>query len=215
MTRAHWRDPALGSGAPRRDLHLVNLDEHADHPGYDGYLEAKHRVIRTLEDFFGSEIRFSCSLWYPPSGYRLWHTDETQPGWRMHVVDFDERPEASFFRYMDPRTHEIVTLRERPRTVRFFKIEQDPRRLLWHCVANPAPRAPLELRIRRTGRLDDRRRATALRSAAGEGVLVAYWRGGQAPGGAQEILDRVGELWDAQEDRAADAPDAVGGEPPR
>jgi hypothetical protein len=144
MMKAHWRDPALGSCAPRRDFHLVNLDEHVDHPGYDRYLEAKHRVIRTLEEFFESEVRFSGSLWYPPSAYRLWHTNETQPGWRMYVVDFDKPPadpaDSSFFRYMDPRTQEIVTLRERPRMVRFFKAEQDPGRLFWHCIVNPTQR---------------------------------------------------------------------------
>lgn len=144
MMKAHWRDPALGSGAPRRDFHLVNLDEHIDHPGYDRYLEAKHRMIRTLEEFFSTEIRFSGSLWYPPSSYRLWHTNETQPGWRMYVVDFDEPPaepaDTSFFRYMNPRSEEIVTLRETPRMIRFFKAEQDPRRLFWHCIVNPTPR---------------------------------------------------------------------------
>ena len=144
MMKAHWRDPALGSGAPRRDFHLVNLDEHVDHPGYDRYLEAKHRMIRTLEEFFDAEIRFSGSLWYPPSSYRLWHTNETQPGWRMYVIDFDAPPadsgDSSFFRYMDPRTEEIVTLGERPRMVRFFKAEQDPSKLFWHCIVNPTPR---------------------------------------------------------------------------
>jgi hypothetical protein len=101
-------------------------------------------VIRTLEEFFESEVRFSGSLWYPPSAYRLWHTNETQPGWRMYVVDFDKPPadpaDSSFFRYMDPRTQEIVTLRERPRMVRFFKAEQDPGRLFWHCIVNPTQR---------------------------------------------------------------------------
>jgi hypothetical protein len=144
MMRSHWRDPGLGSSAPRRDFHLVNLDEHVDHAGYERYLEAKHRVIRTLEEFFGSEVRFSGSLWYPPSSYRLWHTNETQPGWRMYVIDFDEPPagpsETSFFRYLNPRTQEIVTLPERPRMVRFFKAEQDPDRLFWHCIVNPTPR---------------------------------------------------------------------------
>jgi Nif11 domain len=142
MMKAHWRDPALGSGVPRRDFHLVNLDEHVDHAGYDRYLEAKHRMVRTLEEFFGSEVRFSGSLWYPPSSYRLWHTNETQPGWRMYVIDFDEPPVSgtSFFRYLDSRTQEIVTLEERPRMVRFFKAEQDPDRLFWHCVVNPTTR---------------------------------------------------------------------------
>jgi hypothetical protein len=144
MMKAHWRDPGLGSGAPRRDFHLVNLDEHIAHDGYDRYLAAKHRVVRTLEEFFDAEVRFSGSLWYPPSSYRLWHTNETQPGWRMYVIDFDESPadqaETSFFRYMDPRTKEIVTLGERPRMVRFFKAEHDPGRLFWHCIVNPTSR---------------------------------------------------------------------------
>jgi Nif11 domain len=144
MMKAHWRDPALGSGAPRRDFHLVNLDEHIAHDGYDRYLEAKHRMVRALEEFFDDEVRFSGSLWYPPSSYRLWHTNETQPGWRMYVIDFDEPPAeptgTSFFRYMDSRTKEIVTLGESPRMVRFFKAEQDPSRLFWHCIVNPTPR---------------------------------------------------------------------------
>jgi hypothetical protein len=144
MSRAHWRDPALGASAPRRDFHLVNLDEHVDHAGYDRYLRAKHRTIDALEGFFRTEVCFSGSLWYPPSSYRLWHTNETQPGWRMYVIDFDEPPadeaETSFFRYMDPRTEEIVTLRETPQMVRFFKAEQDPSRLFWHCIVNPTPR---------------------------------------------------------------------------
>jgi Nif11 domain len=143
MTRAHWRDPALGSNAPRRDFHLFNLDQHVAHAGYDRYLEAKHRMVRTLEEFFDAEIRFSGSLWYPPSSYRLWHTNETRPGWRMYVIDLDEPPatpdDAPFFRYMDPRTQEITTLHEHPRLVRFFKAEQDPSKLFWHCIVNQTP----------------------------------------------------------------------------
>jgi nitrogen fixation uncharacterized protein len=144
IMKAGWRDPALGSGAPRRDFHLVNLDEHVEHPDYEEYFDAKFRTIQALEEFFGTEIRFSGSLWYPPFSYRLWHTNETQPGWRMYVVDFDEpfadSAQSSFFRYMNPRTHEIVTLRESPRIVRFFKAEQDPDRLFWHCIVNPTVR---------------------------------------------------------------------------
>ncbi len=144
MAKAHWRDAALGADAPRRDFHLINLDEHVDHPGYDRYFEAKHRTIRHLEDYFGSEVRFSGSLWYPPSSYRLWHTNETQPGWRMYIIDLDEPfadpGDTSFFRYMNPETGELVTLRESPQIVRFFKIEQEADRLFWHCIVNPTER---------------------------------------------------------------------------
>lgn len=128
----------------RRDFHLVNLDQQVDAPGYAAYLLAKIRMISALEAFFGAELRFSGSMWYPPFGYRLWHTNETQPGWRMYLIDFDEdipeRDNTSFFRYMNPHTKEIVTLRDRPKLMRFFKIEQRKDRLFWHCIVNGAAR---------------------------------------------------------------------------
>lgn len=132
------------SGGGRRDFHLVNLDDHVVHPGYDDYLDAKVRLVRALEEVFGPEVRFSGSMWYPPSSYRLWHTNEDQPGWRMYLIDFDgpfDDPSAtSFFRYQRPGSDELVTLRERPRMARFFRIEQDPARLFWHCIVNPTLR---------------------------------------------------------------------------
>jgi predicted ribosomally synthesized peptide with nif11-like leader len=144
MARTGWRDPVAGPDAARRDFHLVNLDEHVDHAGYDAYFAAKRRAIDALEGVFDTEVRFSGSLWYPPSSYRLWHTNETQPGWRMYVVDFDapfdDPAHTSFFRYLNPRTGEIVTLREGPGLVRFFRAEQDPARLFWHCIVNPTRR---------------------------------------------------------------------------
>ncbi|MGH2731498.1 MAG: Nif11-like leader peptide family natural product precursor [Actinomycetota bacterium] len=128
----------------RRDFHLVNLDRHVDHPLYDRYFQAKTRTIARLEEIFASEIRFSGSMWYPPFAYRLWHTNESQPGWRMYLIDFDEEISSSdtrsFFRYMNPQTKQIVTLQDRPRMLRFFKVEQHKDRLFWHCIVNGADR---------------------------------------------------------------------------
>lgn len=140
---AHWSGVA-GEGHDRRDFHLVNLDQHVDHPLYEEYFDAKRRTVRHLEQVFGNEIRFSGSMWYPPFSYRLWHTNETQPGWRMYLLDFDEDVPASdtrsFFRYMNPRTKEIVTLRDRPKMARLFRVDQRPDQLFWHCIVNGAPR---------------------------------------------------------------------------
>ncbi len=129
-----------GPGQPRRPFHLINLDEHIDHDQYEAYFAAKTRLVSELEEFFDGEVRFSGSMWYPPGSYRAWHTNENQPGWRMYLIDFDA-PEAeihgkSFFRYMNPQNGEIVTLNERPKMMRFFKIEQERDRLLWHCIVN-------------------------------------------------------------------------------
>ena len=138
-----WREQVAGDGG-RRDFHLVNLDNHVTHPRYDDYLAAKTRVIAALEQVFGDEVRFSGSMWYPPNSYRLWHTHEDQPGWRMYLVDLDadfpDPDHTSFFRYQHPDTGELVTLRERSRIARLFRIEQDPERRFWHCIVNPTRR---------------------------------------------------------------------------
>lgn len=137
-------DPSDKHDFSRRDFHLVNLDQHVEHPQYDQYFQAKNRLISHLEGFFGSEIRFSGSMWYPPRAYRLWHTNETQSGWRMYLIDFDEPAGdlagTSFFRYMNPQSKEVVTLEEHPKMARFFKIEQEKEKLFWHCIVNATTR---------------------------------------------------------------------------
>lgn len=124
----------------QRHFHLINLDLHVEHPLYEDYLMSKVRLVKRLENFFEAEIRFSGSLWYPPNAYRVWHTNENQPGWRMYLIDFDTAQLGgegqSFFRYMNPETKELVTLPEKPKLVRFFKIEQKASKLFWHCIVN-------------------------------------------------------------------------------
>jgi hypothetical protein len=140
VMQSHWQHSLGEHDFSRRDFHLVNLDQHVEHPLYNQYFQAKTRMISLLEGFFGSEIRFSGSLWYPPLSYRLWHTNETQSGWRMYLIDFDEPNgdpgSTSFFRYMNPESKEIITLEERPKLARFFKIEQEKDKLFWHCIVN-------------------------------------------------------------------------------
>lgn len=143
VMQTHWSETGDGEFG-RRDFHLVNLDCHVDHPLYDDYFDAKMRAVAHLEDAFEGEVRFSGSMWYPPFAYRLWHTNEDQPGWRMYVIDLDEDVPPSdsrtFFRYMNPRSHSLVTLCDRPKMARFFKVEQQEDRLLWHCIVNGADR---------------------------------------------------------------------------
>jgi hypothetical protein len=62
----------------------------------------------------------------------------------MYLIDFDEEIPSSdtqsFFRYMNPHTKEIVTLQDRPKMLRLFKVEQQPDLLFWHCIVNGAKR---------------------------------------------------------------------------
>ena len=130
--------PTAEAGYSQRDIHLINLDLNVDHPEYDAYFQRKVRMVRLLSEFFDADVKFSGGLWYPPNSYRLWHTNETQPGWRMYMVDYDEAPPEgrAFFRYMNPETKELVTLNERPRLVRFFRIASREEGPFWHCIVN-------------------------------------------------------------------------------
>jgi len=139
--------PYLNEDAPlpeteytMRQCHVINLDRHVDHKNYEDYFMAKLRLTKLFIKLFGTEVKFSGSFWYPPKGYRLWHTNEEQPGWRMYIIDFDS-PESevngkSFFRYMNPVTKELVTIDDKPKLVRFFKIEKEQDKLFWHCIVN-------------------------------------------------------------------------------
>lgn len=126
----------------RRDFHLINLDQAPHQPEYQPYFDAKVRTLEHLERVFGPSLRFSGSMWYPPFAYRLWHTNQTQPGWRMYLIDFEHDIPAgdtrTFMRYMNPQTKELVTLADRPQLIRFFQIREDP--VLWHCIVNGAER---------------------------------------------------------------------------
>lgn len=123
-----------------RDFHLINLDSYVEDKLYENYFQSKVRIVKTLKNLFEADIKLTGSFWYPPNAYRLWHTNEECVGWRMYLIDF-ERPELaangkSFFRYMHPKTKELVTLIDKPKLVRFFKIDNQPEHLLWHCIVN-------------------------------------------------------------------------------
>jgi hypothetical protein len=124
-------------GYAQREAHLINLDLNVEHRAYDDFFQAKVKMVRLLKEFFNDDVKFSGALWYPPNAYRLWHTNENQPGWRMYITDFDKPPQGkSFFRYMHPQTKQLVTLQERSTLVRFFRVESRKQYLFWHCIAN-------------------------------------------------------------------------------
>ena len=106
-----------------------------------GYLAFTHRRKRHREllarvgDYFGAYCNMQGDFYYPPGGFRGWHTNKfDKAGWRMYIVDVEE-PGKSFFRFKDPESGEMVTHRDLAGQVNFFKI--DPEHLLWHCIVSP------------------------------------------------------------------------------
>jgi len=125
-----------------RGFHLVNLDFHVEHNFYHEYFMAKVRITKAVSKFFDANVKLTGSFWYPPNGYRTWHTNQDTPGWRMYLIDFDcsepdlEVDGKSFFRYMCPYSYKLTTLLDRPKLARFFKVDNNENKLFWHCIVN-------------------------------------------------------------------------------
>lgn len=98
-------------------------------------------LFRTEQSIWAERIGH---FWYPPTSYMGWHTNSNAPGWRMYVTYCDEAGK-SYFRYRDPRTHEIVTSHDRTWTVRLFKVSADD--LMWHSIYSDTNRYSFGYRI--------------------------------------------------------------------
>lgn len=107
--------------------------------------EAADRMVTAkLRDTIQSDqpLGVTCSghFWYPPGAYMGWHTNSGAPGWRIYLTHAAE-PGASFFRYRDPATGEVITTRDHAWDVRMFRV--DAAVPLWHAVYSQTDRFSL------------------------------------------------------------------------
>jgi len=107
----------------------------------DGLLNALSGWIEGLQRETGIETRPwrpQGFFYYPPGGWREWHTNWNTPGWRMYLVRNAANRGSDFF-YTDFRTGEVVRRQEPIAVVRLFQIPRGggwfrggP--LLWHSI---------------------------------------------------------------------------------
>ena len=88
---------------------------------------------RSMEHFFDGECPCVGDQFYPPGSFRGWHTDQfSYVGWAVALVEVAE-PGKSSFRYVDPRSGEMVVVPDRNDVAYFFRPSaEEP--LFWHGV---------------------------------------------------------------------------------
>ena len=88
---------------------------------------------RSMDRFFGGECPCVGDQFYPPGSFRGWHTDRFgYVGWVVFLVEVAE-PGKSSFRYVDPRSGEMVVVPDRNDVAYFFRPSaEEP--LFWHGV---------------------------------------------------------------------------------
>mgnify|MGYP001827347532 FL=1 len=109
-------------------------------------------MARTVNEFVQPTSRVqlmqSGRHWYPSGGYMGWHTNSNVRGFRLYC-SHAKVGDASFFRYRDPLSGEIVTSWDRDGwNFRLFRTDCAP---LWHCVYSATDRISLGYTIRFLG----------------------------------------------------------------
>ncbi len=88
---------------------------------------------RAMDRFLGCKCPCVGDQFYPPGAFRGWHTDRFgYVGWVVFLVQVAQ-PGGSSFRYIDPRTGEMIVVPDRTDVAYFFRVSaQAP--LFWHGV---------------------------------------------------------------------------------
>lgn len=101
---------------------------------------------------FGVEI--TGTFYYPPGGYREWHTNADKPaGWRMYYIRIPENGK-SWFNYINPRTQTFIQVPDQDDCFVLFYLPDIPAvksgerpDYFWHCVVSKTHRRSLGFRV--------------------------------------------------------------------
>ena len=124
-------------------LHLGRLT-------YDVSKANRLQLFWTIKEVFGEEARMSGFFYYPPGGFKEWHTDFEEPQmdpekhWRIYLIK-STTDEQSWFQYLDPVSNEIERVYDYDGYLNFFNlVEEKP---LWHGVYSHTHRYSLGIKL--------------------------------------------------------------------
>jgi|GEM_PF-5152326 len=116
-------------------------------------LWTRHRRVMK-EELLKRGIEVTGSFYYPPGGYREWHTNaDKHAGWRMYYVRVSEE-QKSWFHYVNPTTDELVKVPDKDDYFHLFyladlqQVKAGTRpEYFWHNVVSHTHRRSFGLRV--------------------------------------------------------------------
>lgn len=116
---------------------------------YDGENHHITKALQQLSSIFNEPmIAHRGNFYYPPNGYREWHTNQYDPlGWRLYLVHTIPTS-CAIFRYRLPHTseNEIVDCFDHDGVLRLFYVDRGEE-ALWHCIVSEGHRWSLGVRL--------------------------------------------------------------------
>ncbi|KZR84576.1 MULTISPECIES: DUF6817 domain-containing protein [Prochlorococcus] len=159
-----WKDL---NQSPKLNQEKYLLKEIYDHPSsldeisplnqwrlHDGKLNLfKPATKSSSSDFEQLGIRPRGCFYYPPGGFKEWHTNSEQPGWRGYLVGID-KPGMSEFIYENHNTNELVIVNDAHMNVNLFCVPKEPSPQVWHAVRSYCNRFSLGFLLKDTARIE-------------------------------------------------------------
>lgn len=119
------------------------------------HVELWSRFRKDLKDtFLKMGVAVTGSFYYPPGGYREWHTNaDKAAGWRMYYVRVSEEGK-SWFHYINPTTDQLVQVPDKDDHFHLFyltdleQVKTGTRpEFFWHNVVSHTHRRSLGFRV--------------------------------------------------------------------
>lgn len=96
--------------------------------------EKKNKFDNYFKTIYGNNNRITGFFWYPPGGFREWHTNAYNAyGWRLYLVYVEEEGKSSF-NFIHPKTKKFVSLLDKSGYINMFKVGTSSKTMFWHNV---------------------------------------------------------------------------------
>jgi hypothetical protein len=101
-----------------------------------------------LDAYNHSCLEVRGNFFYPPLGFREWHTNSRNPGLRAYCVFCDDTHPSSF-NYLDPNTESTVIVQDRSDFCNVFEVPEPSlsASYLWHSVSSQTWRISMGFRV--------------------------------------------------------------------
>lgn len=103
-----------------------------------------------VKEVFGEDSRMSGLFYYPPGGFKEWHTDfedpqqDPQRRWRIYLIKSEE-DRKSWFQYLDPASGKIKRVHDQDGYLNLFSLTET--KPLYHAVYSNTHRWSLGIKM--------------------------------------------------------------------
>jgi len=123
---------------------LDHIEYNRDYLDYVFEHQSKQREMSSeLSAFLGARNQ-AVNVYYPEKGFMGWHNNWNAHGYNI-LLSYSKDGNG-FFRYRDPKTHEIVTMNDKlgwSCKVGYYGRGREPDKVYYHCAASNSPRLTL------------------------------------------------------------------------